>query len=63
MNYLPPVVDSKVAVTSPLVVGVSVPAVAFELNVSVDPIVSPAVVEGAAKRTIDNKSVYIIVEN
>ena len=57
INYLPPAVDSKVAVTSPLVVGVPVPSVSVELNASVGPLVSPAEVEDAAKRTIYNKSV------
>ena len=63
LYYLPPVVDSKVDVTSPLVVGVPVTAVSVELNASVGPLVSPAVVEDAAKRTIHNKSVHINVEN
>ena len=61
--YLPPVVDSKFDVISPLVVGVPVPPVSVELNASVGPLVSPAVVEDAAKRTIHNKYVYIIFEN
>ena len=59
INYLPPAVDSKVAVSSPLVAGVAVPAVSVELKASVGPLVSPAVVEDAAKRTIYNKSLYI----
>ena len=63
IKYLPPEVDSKEAVTSPLVVGVPVPVVSVELNASVGPLVSHSVVEGAAKRTIHNKSVYINVEN
>ena len=54
-NCLPPIVDSDVAVTSPLVIGVPVPAVSVELNVSVGPLVSPAVVEDATKRTSHNK--------
>ena len=61
VNYLPPAVDSNVAVTSPLVVGVPVPAVSVELRASVGPLVSPAVVEDAAKRTIYNKSLYIYI--
>ncbi len=61
INYLPPAVDSKVAVTSPLVGGVAVPAVSVELKASVGPLVSPAVVEDAAKRTIYNKSLYIYI--
>ena len=40
-----------------VVVGVPVPAVSVELKASVGPLVSPAVVEDAAKRTIYNKSV------
>ena len=64
INYLPPAVDSKVAVTSPLVAGVAVPAVSVELKASVGPLVSPAVVEDAAKRTIYNKVfIYIYVDN
>ena len=64
INYLPPAVDSKVAVTSPLVAGVAVPAVSVELKASVGPLVSPAVVENAAKRTIYNKVfIYIYVDN
>ena len=54
-KFLPPIVDSDVAVTSPLVLGVPVPAVSVELKVSVGPLVSPAVVEDATKRTIHNK--------
>ena len=50
-------------ITSPLMDGVPVPAVSVELNASVVPLVSPVVVEDAAKRTIYNKSVYINVEN
>ena len=57
INYSPPAVDSKVAVTSPLVVGVPGPAVSVELKASVASLVSPAVLEDAAKRTIYNKSV------
>ena len=57
INYSPPAVDSKVAVTSPLVVGVPGPTVSVELKASVGPLVSPAVMESAAKRTIYNKSV------
>ena len=61
-NCLPPIVDSDVAVTSPLVLGVPVPAVSFELKVSVDPMVSPAVVEDATKRTSHNKfSEYALI--
>ena len=60
INYLPPAVDTKVAVTSPLVAGVAVPAVSVELKASVGPLVSPAVVEDAAKRTIYNKVIYIL---
>ena len=56
-NYFPPVVDCKVAVTCPLVVGVPVPAVSVEINASVGPLVSTAVEEYSAKRTINNKSV------
>ena len=52
INYLPPEVDSNVAVTSPLVVGVPVPAVSVELNASVGPLVSSEVVEDAGKQTI-----------
>ncbi len=54
VNYLPPAVDSNVAVTSPFVVGVPVPAVSVELKASVGPLVSPALVEYAAKQTIYN---------
>ena len=61
INYLPPAVDSKVAVTSPIVAGVAVPAVSVELKASVGPLVSPAAVEDAAKRTIYNKSLYIYI--
>ena len=57
VNYLPPAVDPNVAVTSPLVVGVPVPAVSVELKASVGSLVSPAVEEDAPKRTIYNKSV------
>ena len=49
---LPPAVDPKVAVMSPLVVGFPVPAVPVELNASVGPLVSPTVVEDAAKRNM-----------
>ena len=66
INYLPPGVDSKVAVMPPLVAGVAVPAVSVELKASVGPLVSPAVVEDAAKRTIYNKAfiyIYIYVDN
>ena len=66
VNYLPPAVDPNVAVTSPLVVGVPVPAVSVELKASVGSLVSPAVVEDAAKRTIYNKAfiyIYIYVDN
>ena len=52
INFLPPEVDSNVAVASPLVVGVPVPAVSVELNASVGPLVSSAVVEDVAKQTI-----------
>ena len=61
VNYLPPAVDFNVDVTCPLVVGVPVPAVSVELKASVGPLVSPAVVEDAAKRTIYNKSLYIYI--
>ncbi len=54
INYLPPVVVSKVGVTSPLVVGIPVAAVSVELNASDGPLMSPALVEYAAKRTIYN---------
>ncbi len=61
-NFLPPIVDSDVAVTSPLVLGVPVPAVSVELKVSVGPLVSPAVVEDATKRTSHNKfSKYALI--
>ena len=54
-KFLPPIVDSDVAVTSPLVLGVPVPAVSVALKSSVGPLVSPAVVEDATKRTSHNK--------
>ena len=61
-NFLPPIVDSDVAVTSPLVLGVPVPAVSVELKVSVGPVVSPSVVEDATKRTSHNKfSEYALI--
>ena len=50
-HCLPPTVDSDVAVTSPIVLGVPVPAVSVELNASVCTLVSTAVVEDATKRT------------
>ena len=63
INYSPPAVDSKVAVTSPLVVGVPGPTVSVELKTSVASLVSPAVLEDAAKRTMYNKSVQRYVAN
>ena len=38
-KFLPPIVDSDVAVTSPLVLGVPVPAVSVALKASVGPLV------------------------
>ena len=49
INYLPPVVVSNVAVTSPLEVGVPAPADSVELKASVGALVSTAVVEDSAK--------------
>ena len=61
-NCIPPIVDSDIAVKSPLVLGVSVPAVLVELKASVGPPVSPAVVEYATKRTTHNKfSEYALI--
>ena len=61
-NCLPPIVDSDVAVTSPLVLGVPVPAVSVALKASVGPLVSPSVVEDATKRTRHNKfSEYALI--
>ena len=60
-NCLPPIVDSDVAVTSPLVLGVPVPAVSVALKASVGPLVSPSV-EDATKRTSHNKfSEYALI--
>ena len=42
------------AITSPVVLGVPVPAVSVEPKVSVGPLVSTAVVEDATKRTSHN---------
>ena len=61
-NFLPPIVDSDVAVTSPLVLGVPVPAVSVALKASVGPLVPPSVVEDATKRTSHNKfSEYALI--
>ena len=61
-NCLLPIVVSDVAVTSPLVLGVPVPAVSVALKASVGPLVSPSVVEDATKRTRHNKlSEYALI--
>ena len=61
-NFLPPIVVSDVAVTSPLVLGVPVPAVSVALKASVGPLVPPSVVEDATKRTSHNKfSEYALI--
>ena len=58
---LPRIGDSVVAVTTPLVLGVPVSAVLVELNASVGPLVSPAVVADATKRTNHNKSSEVLI--
>ena len=64
-KFLPPIIDSDVAVTSPLVLGVPVPAVSIGLKASVGTLVSPVVVEDATKRTSHNTfsaNALIIIE-